>query len=712
MKLAILLTLTALAAAAQPFTITAQAGSASSAISPGGALTVAAPSIGSSTPIRLDFRYNGATTATVTGLSQTGTSDFSSSLPTLPQTLPSSSSLSASLTYKPTTGQPAQAQILLTYFETTATGTTTSPTTFAVNINGTAPDPVYTYAFQGGNAQAIADNGTIAFANTVVDTTRTANFTILNRGSAPATLSSILLSGEAFQLGGLQVPPYSIPANGSLSFTVSFAPTARGPQTGQLLVNFAGKDLKFNLAGTGISPSFTYTVVKPDSSTAPVAPGGTIPFPDTNTSASSSLTLIVANNGNGPGTINAISVVGPGFTAASTPFLPATLAVGAQFQFTLNFAPTAPGPATGGLKVGDDTFTLAGTGIGTQLTYSYTIGSATSPVAPGGTLQFAPSKIGDTGAMRFTVTNTGNATAAINTIFLTGSSAFTLLALPNLPLNLAPSASAGFNVRYAPTAVGVAQGTLQIGGASFALSGSAVAPDPLPTSSITGPSGNVSPLQQPSYSLSFRTPYTIDVIGTLNLSFTSGAFASDPSVQFATGGKTVEFFIPAGSTDAVFPNNSKQIAIQTGTVAGNITLYPTFATATGVDITPPTVPGVSLTVPQQAPAITSLSVSNSTAAGFTLNITGYATTRSVTQIQLQLTPASGINLTSSSLTIPADSAFGAWYQTTTSQSVGSAFTASVPITLSGSSTAKPIQSLSVVLINQQGTSTAQTVTIP
>ena len=481
-------------------------------------------------------------------------------------------------------------------------------------------------------------------------------------------------------------------------------------------MNFAGKDTKINLTGTGTSASYTYTIQRPDSTRFVVDSGGAIPFPDTNVGSTSSVTVVVANNGNGPGTITAISAVGPGFTATGSPFLPATLAVGGQTQFTLNFAPTSPGPQTGGLKIGDDTFTLNGTGIGSQLTYSYSIGSATTNVAPGGSVQFSPGKVGESGSLRFTVSNTGNTAAAINTIFLTGSQAFTLQNLPGLPLNLGPSESASFEVRYAPLTVGVSQATLQVGGASFALSGSAAAPDPLPGVTITGPSGTVQPQQQPSYSLSLQSPYSIDVAGKLALGFTSGAFTSDPSVQFATGGRTVNFVIPAGSTDAVFQNNSKQIAIQTGTVAGNITLTPSFATSSGLDLTPSNLPAVSLSVPVLAPVITGLTISNQSATGFTLNITGYATSRSVTQIQLQLTPAAGVTLMNSTVTVPVDSAFQAWYGGSASQAVGSAFTASLPVTLAGNSTApatltRAVQSISVVLSNAQGNSASQNATL-
>jgi len=706
-------------AAAQVFGITAQVGSTTSAVAPGGTINVAAPAIGVATPVRINIAYRGATTATITGVDRLGAGDFTSSAVPTPLQMTSGQSFVVTFTYTPTSGVASQAQLSVTYIEppTTPGGPVPLPSTFTITINGTAPDLVFSNAFTGGNAQAVADGDLIQFPTTTVNTTRTATFTILNRGTAPGNVATILLRGEAFQLAGLQIPPYNINANSSLAFSVTFAPLDRSTQTGTVSINYAGRDYTFRLQGTGTSADYLYTLVRPDGTTGVIAPGQTIPFPDTNTRDTSPLTIRIANNGNGPGVINAISVVGSGFTAANTPFLPATLQIGAQTQLTLNFTPTTPGLHTGGLKIGDDTFELSGTGNGPLLIYSYSSGATVNSITSPGAVLFAPSKIGESLSLSFTVANTGNATAAINTIFLTGSNAFALTGLPTLPFNLPPNEAATFSIRFSPGTTGVSQGTLQIGGATFTVSGSAVAPDPLPGIVLSGPTGAVQPLQQPSYQLALREPYSIDLAGTLNLAFSSTVFASDPSVQFASGGRTASFFIPAGFTRAVFLNNSDQIAIQTGTVAGTINIFPTFATSNGIDLTPSTVPVAALVIAPAAPQITSVSIVNQTASSLTLAITGYSTSRSVTQMGLVLTPATGQNLTTSTFTVPVDSAFQAWYQTATSQAAGSSFTLTLPFSLSGNATApaqltRAIQSISITLTNAQGTSTPQSVTIP
>ena len=83
---------------------------------------------------------------------------------------------------------------------------------------------------------------------------------------------------------------------------------------------------------------------------------------------------------------------------------------------------------------------------------------------------------------------------------------------------------------------------------------------------------NPQPAQQQTVSLAINAPYPVEVTGTMTLTFAPNAAnnADDPAIQFSTGGRSVPFTIPAGQTQAVF--RVPEIAIQTGTTAGTITL--------------------------------------------------------------------------------------------------------------------------------------------
>src|SRR5204862_2342092 len=97
--------------------------------------------------------------------------------------------------------------------------------------------------------------------------------------------------------------------------------------------------------------------------------------------------------------------------------------------------------------------------------------------------------------------------------------------------------------------------------------------------------------------------------------------------------------IPAGSTQAVFPNNSTTIRLQTGTVAGTITLTPSVVTDGGINLTPTIPPALNLTVAQSSPRLLSVQESSKSSSALTLLVTGFATGRQLSGIDLTFTPS-------------------------------------------------------------------------
>ena len=202
--------------------------------------------------------------------------------------------------------------------------------------------------------------------------------------------------------------------------------------------------------------------------------------------------------------------------------------------------------------------------------------------------------------------------------------------------------------------------------------------------------------------------------GTLTLAFNSDVFANDPAVQFASGGRTVNFTIPAGSRDAVFANNATTMRLQTGTVAGSITIAPSFSTDGGINLTPANPPPLNLTVAPSAPRLLSVQLTGKTASGFSLLVTGFATSRAITQIDLQFTPLAGENVSTTRLSLNVEPSFVAWYQNAASVPFGSLFTATLPFTLAGdvknvTNVIDTLQSAQVTLINRQGSSAPRSV---
>jgi hypothetical protein len=221
-----------------------------------------------------------------------------------------------------------------------------------------------------------------------------------------------------------------------------------------------------------------------------------------------------------------------------------------------------------------------------------------------------------------------------------------------------------------------------------------------PPVTISGLPASPAPATQPVLGLTVGGAYPLAIQGTITLTFAPSSGPDDPNVQFTTGGRTVTFQIPAGSTQAQFAASTP--AVQTGTVAGTITLTLDL-TAAGTDITPTPAPTQILVVAPSAPVVTSATITP-VSGGFNLVVLGYATTRDMTSAAITLTPASGVTLAGNTAQATLGQLFTTWYQSSTSAQYGSQFSLTIPFTYSGSTV--PISALSVTLTNSQGTSAA------
>jgi hypothetical protein len=215
-----------------------------------------------------------------------------------------------------------------------------------------------------------------------------------------------------------------------------------------------------------------------------------------------------------------------------------------------------------------------------------------------------------------------------------------------------------------------------------------------PSLSLSTPS-TVGPAQQPTVGFVLNSSYPIPLDGTVTLTFAPNAAVpdDDPAIQFATGGRTLTFSLPANSTALPALN------IQTGTVAGTITIAVAL-TADGVDVTPPGSTATSV-IPRAAPVITSVTLVRG-ASSVQLNVVGYATSREVVQGAFQFTPSANNTFTSPNITVPLSTAFVTWYQSAPGASFGGQFMLSQPFTLGGNSDA--VASVTMTLQNAVGTS--------
>jgi hypothetical protein len=205
------------------------------------------------------------------------------------------------------------------------------------------------------------------------------------------------------------------------------------------------------------------------------------------------------------------------------------------------------------------------------------------------------------------------------------------------------------------------------------------------------------PGTQPTLSLTVNNPYPIDVTAVLTLTFAASSSPSvdDPAVQFASGGRTYSFVLPANTT------TTPPILLQSGTDAGTITATLQLLAGT-VDVTPADQQPVNIAIPEAAPVISSVSVTR-TANQLTLVIQGYSDTRELSQANFVFT---GTKLINSNITAPVTPAFTTWYTSPDSIQYGSTFTYTQLFDVAGDTT--DIQSVQVTLTNAVGASTPKT----
>jgi hypothetical protein len=226
-----------------------------------------------------------------------------------------------------------------------------------------------------------------------------------------------------------------------------------------------------------------------------------------------------------------------------------------------------------------------------------------------------------------------------------------------------------------------------------------------PAGTFSGLTDVADPARQPQFQFALAGTYPVEIRGEVTLTFSPDAGPNDPAVQFSSGGRTARFTVPAGSNTANF--TVPDVAIQTGTVAGTITLTARLE-AGGQNITPAPPPTRTIRVNSLPPTLTSVRAVR-TGNGFDVQIVGFVTSRQVTQAIFRFTASSGGNLQTTEVTVPVETVFSRWFQDPASGAFGSQFSFTQSFTIQGDSTA--VGSVSVTLVNQQGNSQAVSATL-
>jgi hypothetical protein len=214
-----------------------------------------------------------------------------------------------------------------------------------------------------------------------------------------------------------------------------------------------------------------------------------------------------------------------------------------------------------------------------------------------------------------------------------------------------------------------------------------VALAPVPPASITGVPSTLGPAGQSSFALNLALPYPMPIDGTITLDFKPDSGPGDPAVQFATGGRIIEFEIPAGATRANLdvPRN----LFQSGTTAGTITLTADLKVL-GTSVNPKSPVSTTTKIAAAPPLITRIDL-NHVGDLWELVVIGYSTPRNMQSLKVHFDGKPDA-------TIDVSQWFANWYASPDSAAYGTQFRYSQWIYPAGA------RSITVSAVNSAGAS--------
>ncbi len=315
-----------------------------------------------------------------------------------------------------------------------------------VSLNGSGLAP----------AQLLFTPTSLAFGGQDLRTTSSSKtLTLTNTGGVATSLSMPVLAG-AYAITANNCGS-TLPAGGSCTIAVQFAPTSAGSQNGSLTVASATGTPAATalLSGRGLALVVTPTSVV----FQPALPAGTSSAPQA---------INIANLGTVAVTLQPFTVTGD--FAAGTSSCTGTLGPDSSCAAYVIFTPTASGQRTGTFTVSDGVETDAAQLLGTGLSQATDTLNASS-------LAFGSTVVGQTsGSQVVTLTNTGDATLAKISTMTNGP----FLATNNCGGSLGGHLSCTIAVNFTPGAVGPASGGLVVADAqrtqSLQLSGEGTPP--------------------------------------------------------------------------------------------------------------------------------------------------------------------------------------------------------------------------------------------
>ncbi len=439
----------------------------------------------------------------------------------LPVTLAPGQSAAFTVTFSPKTPNPVSGSITVNGSASLAANLTngsspkkTSATSVALSVSGDGT----------AAGQLAAAPASVSFGSVTLGSSQKQTVTLTNSGGSSATISQANLTGSGLTITGL-VLPLSLGAGQSVSFDLTFAPTAAGTLSGSLTIVSTATNSNLAMAITGTAVSSGALTFNPSA----------IGFGSVTVGSTQNQTGTVTNSGGSAVTITRATAAGTGFSTSGMS-LPVTLSPGQSANFTATFAPQSAGSATGSIaftsNIATASVALAGTGQAVG-----TLGASPATFNAGSV------QVGTNQSQTITLTNGGSSSVTISQASATGSG-FSVNGI-SVPLVLNAGQSTSFTATFAPSAAGAVTGNIAI---------SSTASNPSLNIALTGTGVTAGTLAANPTSIAFSSVQVGNTQSQTQRLTNSGgspihiATANVTGAGFATSGLSVPTTLNAGQT--------------------------------------------------------------------------------------------------------------------------------------------------------------------
>jgi hypothetical protein len=425
----------------------------------------------------------------------------------------------------------------------------------------------------------------------------------------------------------------------------------------------------------------------------------------------------VRNSGTASATLQSLSLAGTGFTFSAVPSLPYILApyTGSpvsEVEFDVAFSPTSVASYSAFLAVNTINVILNGTGTPAAL---LTLAGSNIPFADGAIIDFGSVPSGATKLLTFDLSNPSGISVTVDALTVSGAG-FKGPVGASAPITVAPGQIVSFQIAFQPASGQASQGTLALDQRSFVLTGQGLSP-PLPGATIVFGSSPGSSADQNNVSINLASASQVSGTGTLTMTFQPSVkgVTDDPAVQFLSGPlRQATVTISPGNTMAMFDGGQSDLAFQTGTTAGTITMVLTLnGSATPAAQATLTIAPAAVSI-QTATAIRLLGsvIVNGIVGGVNsggevdVSVTATDNTYTASQVAFTFFDKTGAPMSPGTIQEDATSDFQSYFATT---QTGGAFALLAKFPVTGDVT--QIISATVAITNSVGVTTTQSILI-